>query len=75
MGKYLLLIAGVLLVYWILRSRARRVAQGRRHDEAAAEKMVRCAECGIYLPRGESLPANGQFYCCAEHRQRHDPER
>lgn len=75
MGKYLLLIAGVLLVYWIVRSKMRRGAQGRGRDDAAGEKMVRCAECGVYLPRGESLLENGQFYCCAEHRQRHGPGR
>ncbi len=75
MGKYLVLIAGVLLVYWIVRSSARRRIRGRCPGKTAAENMVRCAECGTYVPRGESLVANDQFYCCAEHRQRHDPDR
>jgi len=75
MGKYLLLIAGVMLVYWMVKSKVRRNAQGRGPHAAAGEKMVRCADCGIYLPRGESLTQNDRFYCCAEHRARHDPDR
>jgi uncharacterized protein len=75
MGKYLLLIGGALLVYWIVRAsllrRRRDVAQ--RQDKAASEDMVRCVECGVHLPRGESLTVRGQYYCCVEHQRRHDP--
>ena len=78
MGKYLLLIAGVVVVYWIVRASLRR-RRGQRQNESAstsaageAEKMVRCAECGVHLPHGESLTVGGQFFCCAEHQRRHD---
>ena len=76
MGKYLLLLAGVLVVYWMVRSSLRRRSRVERQNEAPSaetEKMVRCAECGVHLPRGESLVVRGQFYCCAEHQRRHDP--
>ena len=75
MGKYLLLIAGVFLVYWIIRAnlRRRRRVEGQTKPTDEAEKMVRCAECGVHLPRGESLVVRGQFYCSAEHQRRHDP--
>jgi len=34
---------------------------------AAPETMVRCAHCGVHLPRSEALLSNGQFWCCEEH--------
>ncbi len=75
MGKVLLLIAGVLVVYWIVRANLRR----RRDREIASERnktiaddMVRCADCGVHLPRGESLTVRGQFYCNAAHQRHHD---
>ena len=74
MGKYLLLIAGVLVVYWILRSRLRRRNDATRQDKTIADDMVRCVECGVYVPRGESLIVSGQYYCCAAHQRRHDSE-
>jgi uncharacterized protein len=74
MGKYLLLIAGVLVVYWIIRSSLRRRRDDGRQNKTIADDMVRCAECGVHVPRGESLAVHGQFYCCAEHQRRHDPE-
>jgi uncharacterized protein len=80
MGKYLLLLAGVLVVYWLVRSSLRRRNRVEQQNEAPGantssetEKMVRCAQCGVHLPRGESLVVRGQFYCCAEHQRRHDP--
>jgi uncharacterized protein len=48
---------------------ARRQAQRRAADQSmrVAEQMVRCAHCGIHLPRSEALLSNGQTWCCAEH--------
>jgi uncharacterized protein len=31
--------------------------------------MVRCAVCGVHLPRSESFTSRGQFYCTDEHRR------
>ncbi len=42
--------------------------------EDGAEKMVRCAECGIHLPESEALPAPGARHFCSEaHRSLHQP--
>ena len=41
-------------------------------DRVLTDDMVRCADCGVHLPRGESLAVRGRFYCCAEHQSRHD---
>lgn len=75
MGKYLLLIGGVLLVYWIVRAslRRRRRDNAQRQEKTAPEDMVRCEACGVHLPRGEGLTVRGQFYCSVEHQRRHDP--
>jgi uncharacterized protein len=75
MGKYLLLIAVAGLVYWIVRSHWRRRVKGESSAKAPAENMVRCAQCGIHLPRGESLMVRGQYYCCSEHQPGDDPGR
>jgi uncharacterized protein len=75
MGKYLLLIVGALVVYWIVRANLRRRRERLRaveRDRVLTDDMVRCADCGVHLPRGESLAVRGRFYCCAEHQSRHD---
>lgn len=34
---------------------------------AAPESMVRCAHCGIHLPRSEAVLQNGLTWCSTEH--------
>ncbi len=72
MGKLLLILAAAVLLYFVLRGYQRSL---RRRDEPpagrppAAEDMVRCARCGVHLPRSESLLAGGEFFCSEEHRR------
>ena len=74
MAKIILLVLGLLLVYWILKSYRRRVDRGGgKTPSAAGENMVKCARCGVHLPRGESITTQGRFYCSPEH-QRADQE-
>jgi len=65
MGRLLLIIAIAVVVYLLIRSFRKQVPQ---QDVAATEDMVRCAKCGVHLPKGESVEAGGQFFCGAEHR-------
>ena len=37
----------------------------------APETMQRCAHCGVFLPRGESLEARGVRFCSREHERLH----
>lgn len=71
--KYiLLLVLGLLLVYWILKSYRRRVQRpGAPPPATGSEDMVRCEHCGVHLPRSESLTTQGRFYCTPEHRREH----
>ena len=72
MAKIILLVLGLVLVYWTLKSYRRGVD---RHDAPppakAGEDMVRCEHCGVHLPRSESITTRGVFYCTAEHQREH----
>ncbi|TAN72584.1 MAG: hypothetical protein EPN14_10500 [Gallionella sp.] len=65
MGRLLLLIAIVAVVFLLVRSYRRNAPP---QDKPDAEDMVRCAHCGVHLPKGESLQDGGHFFCGAEHR-------
>ena len=76
MAKIILLVLGLLAVYWILKSFRRRVDRGEPKSPAAGgEDMVQCAQCGVHLPRSESLLVKGRTFCSADHQQRHEAGR
>ena len=72
MAKIILLVLGLLFAYWLLKRYRRKIDRdGDAPRAGAAEDMVRCARCGVHLPRGESVAANGDFFCSAEHQRLH----
>ncbi len=72
MTKIILLVLGLLFAYWVLRRYRRKVDRDESAPRPASEEdMVRCAQCGVHLPRGESVAAQGKFYCGAEHQRLH----
>jgi uncharacterized protein len=74
--KLILLVLGLLVVYWILRSYRRRVERREQAPPATGgEDMVQCARCGVHLPRSEGITTQGLFYCSAEHQRVHQTER
>lgn len=76
MAKIILVVLGLLLVYWILRSYRRRVERREpRPPAAGGEDMVQCARCGVHLPRSESITTQGRFYCSPDHQRLHQSER
>jgi uncharacterized protein len=66
MSRLLLLFVIAAVVYLLIRSYRRKSEAAEK--EAVTEDMVRCAHCGVHLPRSESIRAGDKFYCCAEHR-------
>ena len=77
MAKIVLVVLGLLAAWWILRSYRRRVDRRAAPPVGAAdgEKMVQCAQCGVHLPRSESLLVKGRTFCSADHQQRHEAGR
>lgn len=65
MSRLLLIIAIAAVIYLLIRSYRKQASQ---QEKTTAEDMVRCAHCGVHLPKGESIQADGQFFCGAEHR-------
>lgn len=65
MSRLLLLVAIAVVVYLLIRSFRKNAPP---QDKLVTEDMVRCAHCGVHLPKGESVQAGGNFFCCAEHR-------
>ena len=64
MGKLLLIVLALICVWWILRSYRKSIT---REPPPAPEDMVRCAHCGVHLPRSESHSESGEFFCSEEH--------
>jgi uncharacterized protein len=76
LAKIILVVLGLLFVYWILKNYRRRVDRaGEGASPADAENMVPCARCGVHLPRSESVTTQGRFYCSPEHLRAGEAER
>jgi uncharacterized protein len=66
MAKILLFALLAIVVYLVLKSRAR---PGRPAPGASqAENMVACARCGLNVPRSEAIESRGLLFCSDEHR-------
>jgi uncharacterized protein len=74
--KYLVILAVVVLVLWLLRGAQRGSARRAPPPKAPPriEDMVSCAQCGVHLPRSEALPGRGGLYCGEAHRAEHERE-
>lgn len=70
MSRLLFLLAVVIAVFLLLRSFRRKPPQ-QQDVPAAAEEMVRCAKCGVHLPKGESIMSGGNYYCSDACRREH----
>lgn len=75
--KFLLVLAVLLVAYGIWRAnrRERDDAPPRAPARQAPQQleMVRCAVCGVHLPRNDALSTARASYCSAEHRQQAEP--
>lgn len=80
MGKVLLWALVILGGLILARVLARAHEKSQRDDtpikqsrprvapaEKETETMVRCANCGIHLPRSDALLSNGHTWCSQEH--------
>jgi uncharacterized protein len=69
MGRLLVLIVIIVLAVWLVRRALRGTTTKTEAGKQAEsqEQLVRCAHCGVHLPRGEARQAGGALYCSDEH--------
>lgn len=69
MGKILFWVVVIVVALMGLRlanlaaAKRRERDAGARQARKADDTMVRCASCGVYLPRANALPAAGGYLC------------
>lgn len=70
--KYLLVIAVVGFVLWLMIGKPRRAEEVRRREAPRPPgpvPMVQCTHCGVHLPASDALSdAAGRSYCGEPHR-------
>ena len=72
MSKLILLIVIFAGAWWLIRRYVRSMRNDAVKPAAAPEDMVRCARCGVHLPRSESVMRETKLFCSQEHAQQGD---
>ena len=79
MFRILFIVVLLVVGFMLLKSYQRKQLIQRRHNQAAEKitrntRMVRCAHCGVHLPKGSALASGEQWYCSLEHQRlaKHD---
>jgi hypothetical protein len=83
MGKIVFWLVVFFAVLFVLRminvakTRARRqrdAAEAGKREATPPSAMVRCVECGVFVPKGDARPVPQGFHCgqvnCAQQRRR-----
>jgi uncharacterized protein len=66
MLRLIVLVALVVLAVWLIR-RALRGPQPKAKAPEQQGELVKCAHCGVHLPRAEARQTEGLLYCSEEH--------
>lgn len=69
MGRLLFLGVIAVVVYLLIKSFSKRMSN--EVGSMKAEDMVRCIHCGVHLPKGECVMADGNAYCSEAHQRAH----
>lgn len=72
--KYLLVVAVVLVAFWIWRNNRLNDREASRpptppRTPPSPAIMLACAHCGMHLPDIEAVQGDRGVYCCHEHRR------
>lgn len=65
--RLLLLIIAIWLAVMIVRHFWRAQRATRTPRSLPEQDMVRCAQCGLHLPKQDALEAQGRYYCSKQH--------
>lgn len=68
MSRLIFFIAIGAVIYFLLRSYRKNSPPPPSSAPPLAEDMVRCAQCGVHLPKSESVQVQQLNFCCAAHR-------
>ncbi|NLO80603.1 MAG: hypothetical protein GX093_09960 [Xanthomonadaceae bacterium] len=63
MAKLLIFVIVVAIAVWYFRRQLQPPSRHRSSDHGNETTMVRCAECGLYLPPANATPRGGRWYC------------
>ncbi len=66
-----MLIAIFAFAWWLVKRYLRSLRQDAP-PAAVSEDMVRCARCGVHLPRSESITREEKVFCGEEHARLRD---
>ena len=71
MGKLLFLVGIGLVIYFLFKNYQNKLnrPQSTQASERGPEDMVKCAQCGVNLPRSEAVFSQGEFFCTPEHQR------
>lgn len=67
MSRLIFLFAVGAIVYWLLKSYLKQ--EPKKDAPESTEDMVRCSQCGVHLPKSESILAGGEYFCSEAHRR------
>ncbi|MDR9753101.1 PP0621 family protein [Pseudomonas sp. SZMC_28357] len=67
MLRLLFWIVLIAAAFWLWRKFKGKAPEARRPGEQDAAPMVRCAHCGVHLPRDRALSLQQQWYCSQAH--------
>ena len=68
MSKIVILAIAFAAAFWLLRGLRKRSAHKTPPPaKPDVEDMVRCARCGVHLPRGEAFMTQQRYFCSSQH--------
>jgi uncharacterized protein len=74
MSRILIIIVVFIVIYLLLKySRQQMTKKDVLSEDISKhrENMVRCAHCGVHLPKGESIMVDHKHYCSEVHCHAH----
>lgn len=68
MGLFRLLFWIILIAaaFWLWRRLTSKPSAPKRTEQPTLA-MVRCAQCGVHVPRDQALPNHNRWYCSQTH--------
>jgi uncharacterized protein len=66
--RLIIFIAIGWLLFRLIKNWQRRLADKNKPTGEKIDTMVKCATCGVHLPRQNAIKDEQLFFCCEEHK-------